>query len=375
MSGLKRVAIVTVCAVVLVVAGMSFAPGEVQKRAIVLGLGLDFDNRDGGVFLLTAEVVSPGNGGEQVGVFSKVISAEGRSVGEAVFHISERTGKEPSLGQCGVLVLGRSLFAARDFTDVVDYFAYSDSFKETAVVCCADDAGKLFGCVDVLNKSVSLALVQTLRERYKDIALPSDTLLRFARSQAELTRTGYLNYAEFVPTNNTDEQATDKENGYFTYGKTAVFRSGEFVAELSGEEQSGFALLDEAVTGSTMSVEHDGKTYALRVNGKKVDKTYRDGEIDLNVTLQVKLARADSADVGGNFSAKNDEQIPQEMLEAFRADAEGRIRAFVDKQQAYNFDIAGFHELMRRKYGTNETTCNLPMSQLKVNLTVDVTEK
>lgn len=375
MSGLKRVAVVLACAVALFAFGGSFAPGEVQKRAIVLGLGLDFDkDTDGGVFVMTAEVVSPGNGSEQVGVFSKVITTTGHSVGEAVFRISERTGKEPSLGQCGVLVLGRSLFGGRNFSDVVDYFAYSDSFKETAVICCAENAGELFKCEDLLNKSVSLALISTLRETYKDVALPSDTLLEYARSQRELTKTGFLNFVKFVATDNSDPQAPDKENGYFTYDRIAVFRANGFVAEVGGDEMRGFALLDEKVSGDTMSVTHDGKTYALRVNGKKVGKSYVDGGILLDVKLQVKLARADSADVGGSFAEKSDEQIPEEMLDDLKNTVTKYIESFLSKQVDDNFDITDFHELLRQKQGTSQELCNMSMSAFPVTLTVSVAE-
>lgn len=375
MSGLKRVAVVLVCAVALFAFGGSFVPGEVQKRAIVIGLGLDFDkDTDGGVFVMTAEIVSPGNSGEQVGVFSKVITATGHSVGEAIFRISERTGKEPSLGQCGVLVLGRSLFGTRNFSDVVDYFAYSDSFKETAVICCAENADELFKCEDVLNKSVSLALVATLREAYKDVALPSDTLLEYARSQRELTKTGFLNFVKFVATDNSDPQAPDKENGYFIYDRIAVFRSNEFVAEVGGNEMRGFALLNENVSGDTMSFTHDGKTYALRVNSKKVGKSYVDGGIRLEVKLQVKLARADSADVGGSFAEKSDEQIPEEMLVALKNFVTQYIEVFLAKQVDDNFDITDFHELLRQKQGTSQELCAMPMSAFPVALTVSVKE-
>ena len=41
MNGLKRVGILLAIAVFVIVLGESFAPGEIQSRAIVLGLGVD----------------------------------------------------------------------------------------------------------------------------------------------------------------------------------------------------------------------------------------------------------------------------------------------------------------------------------------------
>ena len=64
-------------AVFVIVLGESFAPGEIQSRAIVLGLGVDVCADDPSKLRLTAEVVSPGDGSEQVGVFSKTVTSDG----------------------------------------------------------------------------------------------------------------------------------------------------------------------------------------------------------------------------------------------------------------------------------------------------------
>lgn len=374
MSGLRRIAVVIVVAAAVIIWGASFEVSDVQRRSIVLGLGVDFDDEKN-KFVLTAEVVSPGNGSEQVGVFSKIVDSEGHSVGEAIAEIGVKTGKQPSLGQCGVLVLGRNLFEKRDFSDVLEYFVRSDSFKENAVICCTDSTADLFDKIDALNKSVSLSLAEALNENSKKVAIPSNTLLEYARSQSELNKDGYLNVVSFVDSPNKDESAPDKKSGYFVYDKMAVFSQNKFVIELSEQEIAGFASLTEDVVGDTVSVSEDNKTYALRVNTKSVDSRLDGNTVKIKISLQVKLARADGSDVGGLFAAKSDRDVSEAMLEQMKQKVCQNIRLFVERQAECNFDIVDFHELFRRRDGYSDELASMPASDIAVEVSLDVTEK
>lgn len=375
MNGLKRVGILLAIAVFVIVLGESFAPGEIQSRAIVLGLGVDVCADDPSKLRLTAEVVSPGNGSEQVGVFSKTVTSDGKSLGEAVAALAEKTGMEPSLGQCGVLLIGSGLYTTRDFSDVMEFFVHSDSFNENAVPCCTDNAEALMNNSAALGQSVSITLVEALREQAKKIALPTNSLLMYARSQVELSRTGYLNFVEFVPSQNSDEQSEGKEQGYFLYNRIAIFRSNRYVCTMTEEETRGFAAMTAKVVGDTFSVTHEGKNYALRTNGKDVKTEYVDGVMQVDVQLQVKLARADSADIGGQFTERSNKVVTEDILAQVEQQASSALAAFLNMQRRENADIAEFHEILRRIFGTTDELCNMPMSDIDVEVRVKVVER
>ena len=96
MSNIKRVAIFLAVVAVAIIIGLSFKGSNILDRAIILGLGIDGTDSE---ITLTAEVVSPGNGTEQVGTFSKTVTVNGRTIAEAIQNVAEYTGKEASLGQ------------------------------------------------------------------------------------------------------------------------------------------------------------------------------------------------------------------------------------------------------------------------------------
>lgn len=374
MSGLRRVIVVVIVTFVAFAWSASFEVSEVQERAIVLGLGIDLQE-DTDNFVVTAEVVSPGNGSEQVGIFSKTVTAIGRSVGEAVARIGEKTGKEPSLGQCGVLVFGKSLYSVRDFSDVVEYFVTSDSFKENAVICCTENACQLLNTIDVLSESVSLSLVSSLAELTDKVAVPKNTLLKYARSQKELTKSGFLNKVEFASSQNTDKNDPDKQAGYLLFDSMEIFTANKFVGSLTAEEVKGFATLSQEVVGNVVSVQSNGQTYALRINEKQVNMQLKGDVVQVEVTLQVKLARADSSDVGGLFAAQSDREVSQEMLDIVQSDVALFAKQFVQRQQTDNFDVCGLHEMLRQKYGSSQQLNEFPTSQIPVNIAVKAMEK
>lgn len=373
MSGLKRVGILIAVAAVALVFSASFEGSGIQERAIIIGIGVDCGDGDG--IELTAEVVSPGNGQEQIGLFSKTVSATGASVGDAIAELWKQVGKKPSLGQCGVLIFGEDFYRTRELRDVTDFFAQSGSFRENSVICCSvGSARELLDKSEALTSSVSLAITSALKEQAKKVAVPSNTLLDFVRSQQELSQSGFLNLVEFVPSENVDDKS-QKAQGFFVYDKTAIFSSYGYLCELSDAENMGFSLLYDEVRGNMFSCKHEGRTYALRVNGKKIKKELVNNGVSMDVILQVRLARAGATDVGGEFTVKDDRELSNELLQTLEVRAAEYVEAFLQRQAEESFDIIDLHELIRQRQGTSDELCALPTGQIDVTFSVRAEEK
>lgn len=373
MSNIKRLAIVLVvlCAVALVAS--SFKGSEVLQRAIIIGLGID--DADEGVSV-TAEVVSPGNGTEQIGTYSKTVTAEGRSVAEAIKKIAEKTGKEASLGQCLLLILGEDYFTNKHFDDTITYFIRSDSFRESALVCCSQGkAADLMNKGEALSQSVSLSLVTKLLDQAEKVGIATNNLLKFARSQGELEKTGFLNYVKFVPSANKDTQDPDKPQGFFVYQELAIFRDYRYVCMLNEKEARGFALLQEDVVGESMVTNVTSELLTLNINKKKIDNELKDNSITISVKLYANLARTDSADESGAFSYKEKINIPQEALDDVRSQSQELVELFLKKQAGYNFDIVNLHETFRQKKGSSKELDELETKDIEVKLKLSVEEK
>ncbi|MCM1289542.1 MAG: hypothetical protein NC132_02685 [Corallococcus sp.] len=374
MNNLKRIGIFLAVATVLIVVSVGYKGNDIMKRSIVLGLGIDLG--ENGEVVVTAEVVSPGNGSEQIGTYSKTVTASGKTVAEALQSIALKSGKETSLGQCVLLMYGEE-FIATDFSSTADYFIRSDSFKESAIVCCCKGrAADMLNNGDALSQSVSIALADKLKGLSKDVAIPVCDLLTYSRSQHELYKTGFLNVIEFVPSPNQSTEKPDQTQGFFVCNTIAVFRENKLVTVLDEQESKGFAVLQNSVSGNVFAVtDKDGKMYTLRANSKDVSVKEKEGVVSMSVEMQVKLARTDSFGAGGVFTAKTEEEIPQMMLDQVKEQSVELATLFLKKQTELDFDILEMHETFRQKFGTTDKVTKLSMSEIPVKLEIKVTEK
>ncbi|MCM1194350.1 MAG: Ger(x)C family spore germination C-terminal domain-containing protein [Firmicutes bacterium] len=373
MSDIKRIAIFIAVILAVLLLANSFVGSNIMDRAIIIGIGVDGDE-DG--IRLTAEIVNPGNGSEQVGTYSKTVSANGKSVGQAIQRIAELTGKEASLGRCLLIVLGQELYENVDFSDVIDYFINSDSFKESSAICCATGkAEQLLNRGFALSQSVSLALSTMLQDQAKKVAVSTNTLLDYALSQRDLLKTGFLNNVSFIPSENADTENPEEKQGYFAMDSIAVFRENTYLCALSRDEVKGFALLDDSVLGDTFTSDASGKLLTLNVNSKKVDKKIQGDAISVTVTLYAKLARTDSADVEGVFVSQDKKEIPQETIDDVTRQAISLAEKMLKKQVEYNFDLLEIHEKFRQKTGSSEELSNRAMSEIPITLELKIIEK
>lgn len=372
MNNIKRVGILLAVAALTIIVSVSYKGNDVLKRAIVLGVGVDVAEE--GV-CVTAEIVNPGNGGEQVGTFSKTVSAKGKTVAEAFQFISEKTGKETSLGQCVLLVYGEE-FAKQNFTSAAEYFARSDSFKESSIVCCCKGTAKdLLNCGDALLQSVSISVAEKLKGQSKEVAVPACDLLTFARSQTELYKTGFLNYVSYQISSNESTENPNQKQVFFDYSQIAVFKQNQMLCVLSQEEGLGFSVLLKRTAGNVFSVtDSKGNVVTLRSNTKNVDVSPQGNDIKIDVKIFVTLARTDSFGAGGKYAAKSAKQVDEISIAQAKRQATSWAQAFLQKQMQEDFDLLFFHETFRRLQGDVPEVRNLQMKDIAVRLTLSVEE-
>ena len=373
MYNIKRIFVfIAVIAGIVIVAG-SFVGEGVNDRAIIIGLGLD--ESDEGV-RVTAEVISPSTG-EQVGAFSKVVSANGKTVAVAIKRIAEITGKEASLGRCLLLVFGQRYFENRDLSDDIEFFISSDSFKEGCNICCCEGSAEdLFYKGAAFSQGVSLNLSSMFSSQSKQTAIVTNTLLDYTLSQRNLSKTGFMNKVRFIPSDNQSQDAPEQPQGFFDLNSIVIFSENKFLCELTDEENRGFALLNKDVIGSSFVSEADGTSQTVTVSTKDVSfKLTEDNSIECELNLLGKVVRTDSADIEGVFVAQKNKELSQAVIDDVVAQATDFVNALLNKQRQYDFDIVKLHETIRRKEGSSKQLDELPTEDIKVELSVKFSEK
>lgn len=375
MYNIKRISIFIFVALAIALIASSFTGEDIIGRAIIIGMGVD--GCDEGV-RVTVEIVSPASSGEQIGTFSKTITANGRTIADAIARIAELTGKEASLGRCLIIVFGQEYCENNDLTNDIDYLIQSDSFKESSAICCVEGkAEEMFNKSAAMSQGVSLVLGEMFGSQAGQKALVSNTLLDYTLSQRGLTKTGFLNMVKFVPSDNENVDEPNKAQGYFDLRSVAVFASNKYLCRLTDEEINGFVLLDKEVIGSSFVCRtQEGKEYTVTINSKDVKlKLGQDDVIRCELSMQGRSARTDSGEVEGTLVAQNQKELPKEVVEDVIAQATKQIDALLDKQRQYNFDLVNLHETFRRRDGSSKELDSLPTADITVELTVKFNEK
>ncbi len=374
MNNIKRIGAIFLVALAVVLISASFASNDILSRAVIIGMGLDLDQQN--LLVLTAEVVSPGNGSEQVGTFSKTVTVKGQTISQAIQQVSQRTGKEASLGQCALLILGENLYKKVDFSQIIDFFINSYNFKESSTICCAKgNAFDLLNCGEALTSSVSLAIVSALQNQANSIAIPTKSLLEYARSQKELTCDGFVNHVEFVASQNTDQQNPQKTQGYFSYERVAVFQKNKFVDLLDANNVKALALLTKDVSGEEFIVEHNQEKLTFIVNQKDVKTKISHNGVQISLSLGVKLARTDDFHVNGFLTVQTEKDLQREILDKVQRQAMQLVQNFVDYMQNTKVDLISLAEKFRQKQGSSQFVSNFDISTLKIDVKLTVEQK
>ncbi len=370
MHDIKKLAVIIALLAAFLIAMEGFVSSDIQDRAIILGMGVDLD---GAQIKVTTEVVSPGNGAEEVGTYSKTIHATGKSIVDALKTISEYCGKEASLGQCVLIVIGKSFAQSQYFASALDFFVLSQGLRETCSICfCDGEAAGVLTKADAIGKSVSLSLSSKFLQQASSVGVPTNNLISFCRSQAENEKSGFLNVVKCISTSNDDSQNPSVPQVVFDIESIAVFKDSKYKGTLSSAQADGLSLLNKKTFGQLYLVLQDGTQMTLQVGQKKVDVKVRDKSVDVKVTLKMRLLETDLKNSESSLEAKSRSRIRQETLKQVQREAEEQIASCLAVQNQYNCDLVGFHELLRQKYGSSEELFRLLSQDIPCNVSVSV---
>lgn len=387
----KKILILLGCGALLIFLSLSFSGQDISARAIVLGLGVDWDEQTK-QYLITAEIVSPGGGSDQqVGTFSKLVDGRGDTMSHALSDIYAQTGRKSSLGQCQILLLGESMYKYTDLLQCLSYFSLSEAFKDSSSVCCTvGEANALMNTQLPLSGSISMTLVELLKDAGKLVAVPSTTLNKFMQSQMVLTRSGVLSVIEYVE--NKDIQQSDnagdsqKPQGTYKCNTVAVFKDNRFVTALDDTQSLAYTLLATDCIGQIYTVKDD---HDNEYNPQLISAVVTDNSCDisveqqgdkLNVTFTID-AEVHSLANGyhgkeGIFFPKWTETMTDGMLQQVKDSIFAQIEEYFKAQKQYNFDIVNIYKAYEIKYGASDQPIqqHLPMENIVIDVKVNVTE-
>ena len=341
----------------------SYTKSEIADRAIVLGLGIDVvqDN-----FVVTAEVISPNEGSDSgsASATSKLLTGVGKTLPLAIQDVFQTSGKNPSLGQTGIVLLGEST-NEHELKHILSYFILSDAFKDgVTLATCEGSAKKIFESTSPVDSMVSFALQTIIQKSGKKTNSTSNVLQNFVENQTRHSKTSFLSQVSFVNDGNdkvNKDQSSQKKTGVYDCSKIAVFKDGYYHDVLDRDETRGFVMLNTSKTYDSFVVENAQSVIGTKdrvsvgiVSKKVKPKVEFDGEnIIASYDLDMKIRRM-RTDVTGNvmdFLPELPSLIDEQISNSVKEQTQTLVQKAFEKSKKTNSDFFGVANTMYKKYG------------------------
>ncbi len=381
MKTAKSLAILIAVGAVLIFLSASFTSNDISSRAIVLGLGIDYSES---TYTVTAEVLSPGGGqDQQVGTFSKVIQASGDTVPRALSNMYAETGRQISLGQCQLLILGQGLYTSDMVGDVLPYFTMSDEYKDSSSLCCSvGDASSLMMTQLPLSKSISFTLTELLKQSSIYASVPNITLSRFAQSGIALSYNSMCPLVQYVEQPVVDDDSASLEGIYDCF-EMVLFDNFNYVSTVDKYNSIGYTLLDDRIVGQVYSVYNDNPDslasglVGVYVTDKQVDIS-ANSEGDISIELNISLQEMSDTDIdnGGTLHPQLSTNLTDSMLYSVQQQIIAQADCFLQLSRQLDVDIIGLFKCLELRHGVSwvEDNYDTPIADMNIVLTVTVVE-
>ncbi|MBQ2881487.1 MAG: Ger(x)C family spore germination protein [Clostridia bacterium] len=346
---------------------------DIESDIFVAGFAIDTADSSEFKYKISAEVITAQNSGDSANIETKVISAEGNTVLEALSTMVSESSKELYFDHCQILVIGKDV-ANQSLTDVLD-LAFRDTDLRLSMKIIVAKNCKAYEILDsnsVVNVIKSYEISETIKINSENVGFASDTAIFSLLNQLnDLPQSGVV--PAYTVINDIAEEKMNILQG------TALFKNDSFVGYMENK-QSQFALM---ATGkfqkgdiSCFIPSHD-QLMTVHINKcKRSVKTKTDGkfaEISLIFDFEVSLPEIPSKiDIKENYQ---NIIIENDISNYF----EDNIYATVtDTINRYNTEIFGFSSILqiqqrdfckKNAYRWNEILSNLKV-KVKCNIKI-----
>lgn len=390
-----------------------FGLTDVQKTAIVMGVGID---REDETFIVTAQIAVPSSRQQTQPV---QIESRGSTVAEAFSSINRKSGWYPKLVFCKLIVLGEETTKKNVF-DALDFFLRDEYMSDNClVVACEGSAKDIFNAETPIDSISSVAMQKVLSDHAARVGTVAPNTLRdFSKGYFGAARCGWLpvlrqeeqqeslsnddgsggsdEKAEQSPENSGDSGGSENSQSsqssgsseeksgtsdsrakVFSAAETALFKDGVMTGKLDERETFAFCTVAEKLRLASypLSGGSEGTARSLIVKHNRSDVKL---SIDKNAVARLKISVVMTVGIEDSAAAEPLKQIasPGNLSAEIFAEAEetlkSQIRDVFEKSRASGCDLFRATEKLQRfqsKYFSAYRDDLLDRVQLDVNVT------
>ncbi len=346
---------------------------ELSELMIMQGIGIDTTNNG---FKVTVEILnneqsgSPGGNGNSDNK-TKIYSAEGSTVGEALRKLITKSGNEPMFAHNRVIVIGEKA-ANKDLSDILDFFERNYDSRASQLLCVAKNTtGESVIRANLLTDTIKSKILENMLEESAEQSLVPKVRIIDAINYIKDETSGLCIPAVTVQKNG--------ENENFDLDGCAVFGTDStFSMYIDSETAEGISILNDKIEEGVISADlPNGQKASFYINkGKsKYQITQENGKLHYKLTVKISC---DLEGVQGGEYFNTDtgvlETFQRAVGEAICRKAENTLTVL---QGRHGADVVRYGKRLRLKendlYYELKNNWNEIFPSIKLTIVADVT--
>lgn len=378
LKNIYKTPMIIVFILIVVVYGFSALgmTAEVNRYAIVTAIGID-NVEDGEnkyeISLLTFIPIAEQTFTETY----KVVSAEGKSVSEAMDYAGLHIGREVGLSHVKLIVLNESL-VKEDITKFLDYLSRSRNMSSSTKLIVADSSAKEFLQVaEKLDSQSSIKVSELIAYNNEYIYASDSSLETFFKGLFGPTRTSIIPYILLKEegegyaatsesgqskTQSGGEQSSSQNKKIVNNGDTIVLKDAKEKIKLTSRDIENINLVRNDFSDGTIEIENftdenfDDANLTFEIYDKNIRKkvVYQNGIPIFNIDIELALSLTEVENKFGMIEENVEffvitKEAVQEIEKKVRTSIMEGVRLMRDNQT----DIVDFYTFM---YNSNKSS-------------------
>ena len=266
-----------------------YSPGENRNRGVVTAIGIDKQDQEYEISLLTFIPTANQSYKEQ----TSIISGKGGTLAEALYKAQINMGRKVGLAHAKTTVVSKDLLQ-EDVTNHIDYLSRVASLPENTVfVCSSSSAKKLLEASQGLEQKIGLKLEQLIGFNANNIYVTDTSLEAFYKGYYKRVKSSIIGYLKLKELNDDSQSGGSSKGGekeqntannlieggsqsndialndIINEGEAVLLKDGRMVDILSIDELNGINLLNKKALNQIITVNN------VELDGEKFDWTKR----------------------------------------------------------------------------------------------------
>lgn len=367
-------AVILIIAIILVVFGRTVETPSLIKSAIVLGIGIDFDEQTE-EFDVSAQSVLVGiAGGQDAQATYAMYNAQGKTIADALDNISRKMGLIVSLAHCNVIFVSPAVLKL-DHLQLIYPLTGMYALPEQAILVSGKHAPKEIMALRLgTTLSSPFFLQQALTNEEGSDGMIRTTVKDFAARSLSRSESNAIPY--IIATKMENPPMTEQGEGGDTYemdlSRALVFNHEKFKI-IEGEPSELLALFSSRdIVGTLNYTADDGGSMEFKILGKKIRIKAKGKSIFADMELSVDLS--DVQHVNTNKVLSSADEIVKRYANLLAKQFEKQLTELFETSKQCGIDFLNLQDKAYQSVGRTLPENCLDELQFSAKVTIKVQE-